>query len=221
MIRKYAVLWKSDHCKVVYADNHQLSELVKWNKGSTFKTLSHMEYPSASKFMAAACGILSQPLLTEDDMPYRTWGKRKDNLSESSRIIQVYSNKCHCRKCQKKFQVNTVVNRTAVVETVSGGTVNINVMFCRGCWQYFVSLVTLKHHKELYDGLLMECRPDSDIDTNSLSWFNFAPDTVLSRCGYTVKEGISQEYRHAILSYLLDSGKADKGEIIEHINNSI
>ena len=219
--RKYAVLWECSQCIAVYADNYQLSELVEWNKGASFKTAYPVEYPNAREFMVAVCGIYSGPLLTEDDMPYRNWGKHKDNLSESGRIIRVYSNKCQCRKCQKKFQVNTVVNRTAVVETVSGGTVKINVMFCRGCGQYFVSLVTLKHHKELYEGLLMECRTDSDIDANKLNWFNFAPDTVLSRCGYTVKEGVSQEYRHAILSYLLDSGRADKGEIIENINNSI
>ncbi len=219
--KKYAVLWECDHCKAVYADNRQLSELVEWNKGSTFKTVYPVEYPNAEKFMAAACGKQSLPLLTENDMPYRAWGKHKDNLSESNRVIQVYANKCQCRKCQKKFQVDTVVNRTAVVETVAGGTVNINVMFCRGCGQYFVSLVTLKHHKKLYDGLLMECRTDSDIDASNFSWFNFAADTVLSRCGYTVKEGVSQEYRHAVLSYLLDSGKTSKGEIIENISNSV
>ena len=56
--------------------------------------------------------------------------------------------------------------------------------------------------------------------TNS-SWLNFQPDSILSRCGYSVKEGISQNYRQTVLAYILDSKKATKHEILEMISGFI
>lgn len=133
----------------------------------------------------------------------------------------MYSNKCHCQKCEDKYKLVTTVNRTAVVDTIEGKIENINVMFCKGCGQYFVSIVTLDQYKTIYGGLLIECRLPPDLISNQQSWFDFAPDSVLSRCGYTVKEGVPQEHRQAVLRYILETGKATKYEITEKIKSFI
>ena len=94
-------------------------------------------------------------------------------------------------------------------------------MYCKGCGQYYVNLAVLKQYQQLYGGLLAEFRFDSDVASDEYSRFHFAPDSILSRCGYTVKSGVTMQYRHRILAYLLDSGKAQKHEIIEKINSFI
>ena len=94
-------------------------------------------------------------------------------------------------------------------------------MYCKGCGQYFISLSALRQYKQFYGGLLAEFHFASDVSTDVYGQFHFAPDSILSRCGYTVRSGVREQYRHAILSYLLDSGKARKYEIIEKINSFI
>ena len=220
-IMKYALLWNCTHCNTVYADQSQLSDLRRWNENTSFETVSPAQFSSPAKLMSAARLSISAAKLGSDDMPYKVKNTSTENISEGSRIIQVYANKCHCQRCRNKFSVDTMINRTAVVQTIRNETVKINVMFCQGCGQYFVSLAILEHYKNLYGGLLMECRTADDVDADKLNWFHFAPDTILSRCGYSVKNGISEEYRHAVLSYIMDSGKAKKYEIIEKINSFI
>lgn len=156
-----------------------------------------------------------------EPLPLEMLGSEIENISSKGKIVQVYVNKCHCQKCEAKYHRVTITNRTAVVDTVERGAVNINVMFCMGCGQYFVSIVTLEQFKSIYGGLLAECVIPNDINLREYSWINFAPDTVLSRCGYTVKEGISRSYRQTVLQYILESGKASKYEIIEKINSFI
>ena len=221
VISKYAVLWECQSCNALYADNQQLFDLRRWNDNTSFKTISVQDYNSPKNLMRAANCHIPGKLLTEEDMPFKYWGKESENLSSGSKIIQVYASRCHCQKCRNKYDTDTMVNRTAIVETIKGSNVKINVMYCRGCGQYFVSLAVLEQYKNLYGGLLMECRTSSDIDPDKLNWFHFAPDTVLSRCGYTVKSGVDVQYRHTILAYILDSGKAQKYDIIEKINGFI
>ena len=221
VISKYAVLWECKQCKALYADNQQLYDLRRWNENTTFQTISVGDFVSAKSLMQAASCHIAGELLTEKDMPYRCWDDKSENLSSGSKLIQVYASKCHCQKCRNRYNTDTMVNRTAVVETIRGGTVKINVMYCRGCGQYFVSLAVLEQYKNIYGGLLMECKTSSDIDADRLNWFHFAPDTILSRCGYTVKSGVTEQYRQRVLAFILDSGKASKHEIIEKINSFI
>lgn len=138
---------------------------------------------------------------TLEPLPFEMLGSELENISSKSKTVRVYISKCHCLKCETKYNRVTTINRTAVVDTVEGGTVNINVMFCMGCGQYFVSVVTLEQYKSIYGGLLAECIVPNDVNLSQYSWINFAPDTVLSRCGYTVKEGISRSYRQAVLHF--------------------
>lgn len=154
-------------------------------------------------------------------LPYEDLPGGVENISRESKVVQVYANKSHCQECENRYGRVTTVNRTAVVDTLDGKTENINVMFCKGCGQYFVSVVTLEQYKTLYGGLLIECRLPPDLMPNQQACFDFAPDSVLSRCGYTVKEGVHQEHRQAVLRYILETSKATKHEIIERINRLI
>lgn len=150
-------------------------------------------------------------------------GKPLPNLSygpENSKVY-VYKDKCHCSACQKKYGQNTIRNRAALVKTTTGETVKVNVEFCVGCGRYFMNITSLNQYRKRYGSLLMECMMDTDAFYTNSAWLGFAPDTILSRCGYSVKEGIPRTHREAVLAYVLDSGKATKYEVLEIISRFI
>jgi hypothetical protein len=72
----------------------------------------------------------------------------------------------------------------------------------------------------MYHGLLFECSFDNEVARKD-NPFGFAPDSLLSRCGYSVKTTESQADRQAVLRYILDSKKATKWEITEMITGFI
>ena len=76
-------------------------------------------------------------------------------------------------------------------------------------------------YRRTHGGLLLEYRFTGELAENNSAEYNFAPDSILSRCGYTVQHGVSEAYRRAVLRYILDSGKATKREIIELITGFI
>lgn len=150
-------------------------------------------------------------------------GRPLPNLSfelKTSRVL-VYANNCHCTACHKKYQQNTIRNRAALVKTVEGKTVKINVEFCVGCGRYFINITSFQQYRRKYGPILLECEMDQELVNHNQVWFDFAPDTVLSRCGYSVKKGIPRTHREAVLAYILDSGKATKYEILEIISKFI
>ena len=59
---------------------------------------------------------------------YRTC-QREKNL--------IYTNKCHCTKCAFRFTIDTMIARTAVVDTISGKQAKVTVMYCQGCGEYY------------------------------------------------------------------------------------
>ena len=59
------------------------------------------------------------------------------------------------------------------------------------------------------------------IFNRQISNASFASDSVLSRSGYSVKAGVSREYRQRILREIMESGKATKREIVELISGFI
>lgn len=221
VIKKHANLQGCQHCKAVFADKQQIYSIRTENYKKKVHTISPLSYQNAKAMMDGTKLTPQQEEASKLPLPYEDMVNGVENISRESKVVQVYVNKCHCQKCENKYKRVTTVNRTAVVDTLDGSTANINVMFCKGCGQYFVSIVTLEQYKTIYGGILMECKVSHDFSPNQYSWFDFAPDSILSRCGYTVKEGVSRDYRQAILRYILETGKATKYEIIEKINSFI
>ena len=221
IIKKYTNLQSCRHCKAVFADKEQLYSIRTENYEKKIHTISPLSYQNAKAMMESTKLTPQQEEATKLPLPFEDRTSGIENISRESKVVQVYANKCHCQKCENKYKRITTVNRTAVVDTLDGSTANINVMFCKGCGQYFVSIVTLEQYKTIYGGLLIECKVSHDFSPNQYSWFDFAPDSILSRCGYTVKEGVSRDYRQAILRYILETGKSTKYEIIEKINSFI
>lgn len=221
MINKRATLQGCRQCGAVFADRQQMNAIKNDNFKKKVYTISPYNYQNAGAMMEATKLSPQREGEGNQQLPYEDLPGGVENISRENKVVQVYSNKCHCQKCENKYKRVTTVNRTAVVDTIEGKTENINVMFCKGCGQYFVSIVTLDQYKTIYGGLLIECRLPPDLIPNQQSWFDFAPDSVLSRCGYTVKEGVPQEHRQAVLRYILETGKATKYEIIEKINSFI
>lgn len=221
IIKKHANLHGCRYCKAVFADKRQISSIQTENDKKIVHTILPRFYQDAKSLMDATKLTPQQEEASKLPLPYEDMVNGVENISRESKVVQVYTNRCHCQKCENKYKRITTVNRTAVVDTLDGTAANINVMFCKGCGQYFVSIVTIEQYKTIYGGVLMECEVSRDFSSNQYSWFDFAPDSILSRCGYTVKEGVSRDYRQAILRYILETGKATKYEIIEKINSFI
>ena len=110
--------------------------------------------------------------------------------------------------------------RTATVFTASGIPVKINVQFCMGCGQYFLSLRSFYAYKKMYGPLDFQFILD-EVSPEVLDWDKFAADSVLSQNGYSVKAGVSAAQRQRVLAYLLDNHIAEKHEIIALLSQFI
>lgn len=218
---RFASVRACSFCDAAFADEDQLDIIKKYSATKTIYTISPSDYADPRDMMLAAMDVPSASAKNSIVLPCQKESYTSENISHESKVVQVFANKCHCTQCESKFKCSTMINRTAIVDTVCGSSEKINVMFCQGCGQYFVNIVTLEHYKNIFGGILAEFKMDHSIKSDQYSWLNFAPDTVLSRCGYSVKEGMSAEYRHAILRYILETGKASKYEIIEKISSFI
>ena len=135
--------------------------------------------------------------------------------------VLVYAERCHCTACERKYGKDTIQNRTALVETISHHTAQVTVQYCVGCGKYYMNMTTFQQYCKKYGGILLECIMEPELCRQNASWLNFRPDTILSRCGYSVREGIPEQHRQAVLAYILDSGRASKHEILELISGFI
>lgn len=211
-------------CKVVLMDENRMDEVRRQANGKSIFTLKAESYQTPQALMNAALEHPKQKLENSKNsmtLPFDKDIERIENLSLIKRHILIYAHNCHCHTCNKKYQTNTIRNRTAVVQTISGETINVNVMFCAGCGRYYMNLKAFEEYRKVYKGLLFECVFSTDIPPKDSAWFGFAPDSILSRCGYNVKAQTSEDYRRAVLRYILDSGKATKYEIIEKLSDFI
>ena len=211
-------------CKVVLMDENRMDEVRRQANGKNIFTLKAESYQTPQALMNAVLEYPKQKLENSKNstpLPFDKDIERIENLSSIKRHILIYAHNCHCHTCNKKYQTNTIRNRTAVVQTISGETINVNVMFCAGCGRYYMNLKAFEEYRKVYKGLLFECVFSADIPSKDSAWFGFAPDSILSRCGYNVKAQTSEDYRRAVLRYILDSGKATKYEIIEKLSDFI
>ena len=154
-----------------------------------------------------------------------TLSKPSDNVNlsydlEPEKKILIYSHKCHCSKCANIFGHDTIINCNAMVSTKKGSNAKVTVQYCTGCGNYFMNYETFEMYNQLYHGLLFECSFDNGI-VGKDNPFGFAADSLLSRCGYSVKATENQSDRQAVLRYILDSKKATKWEITEMITGFI
>ena len=223
--------WYCLTCKIPFIDSKTEMQLLK--------TLSpNMIYVFDAKACSTPQELLERAkkrILVHDERVQTTPQSKEKNsgvfLEESDTVpnlsylpntkVFVYSEKCHCTKCEKKYKTNTIQNRTALVETITHQTVQVTVQFCRCCGKYYMNLQTFRQYCKKYGGILLECTMEPELYQTNSSWLNFHPDSILSRCGYSVKEGISQNYRQTVLAYILDSKKATKHEILEMISGFI
>lgn len=144
------------------------------------------------------------------------------NLSElpANQKIMLYSQKCHCYKCAKKFSQDTIVDCTAYVSTKRGNVVPVTAQYCSGCSTFFMNYEVFESYNRKYGGLKFNCELDRSYISRGAN-IGFADDSFLSRAGYSVKASVSQRKRQVILAELLDSGQATKWEITEKISEFI
>ena len=156
-------------------------------------------------------------------LPYADGRSKPINLSSERATVWVYENKCRCLACERKYQQKTITNRTAVVQNAMRENIHVDVMFCMGCGKYFVNVLTLEMKEKMYGILMFERRYMGTLAQKQVSRFNFAEDSILSRYGYSVadKDGISREYRQAILTYIMEAVGIGKNEIEEKIKEFI
>jgi hypothetical protein len=134
--------------------------------------------------------------------------------------VNLYSLFCHCSACIEKYGTDTIVDCNALVATRKGALERVTVQFCQGCGRYFMNYATFEAYNKRYGGILCECT-FSNVNGQYENEFGFAPDSILSRCGYSVKAEISQDERQCILQFILDSGRASKWELQELMSRFI
>ena len=210
-------------CDVVFFDAGQEREIRRRAKESRIFTIDAFKYTSGSDLMKAASQEPRKNLRYSDSvrLPYEFEEASRPNLSSEQKAVFIYAKKCHCRACLNKYGVNTLKNRTAVVKTIDKRNVEVNVMFCMGCGRYYMNYSSFEEYRKKYGGLLFEYKFTGELLDRDSHFLNMASDSILSRCGYTVQAGVSKEYRQAVLSYILESQKATKSQIIELITNFI
>ena len=137
----------------------------------------------------------------------------------NSNYIKVMKIICHCKSCEILFGTNTIINKTAEVETLSGKIVQIDVQFCYRCCEYYIDYNSLQNYESKFGRLLLERYYDVDIDTRYYK--TYKPDTILSRCGYRAQENDRRTDRQRVIEYILESRKAEKFELKEILSGFI
>lgn len=172
---------------------------------------------SVKRIQSSSKELLQEKTYEDDDI----WHS-KVNLSEisASQKIMLYSRKCHCYKCAKKFSQDTIVDCTAYVSTKRGNVVPVTAQYCSGCSTFFMNYEVFESYNRKYGGLKFNCQLDRSYIGRGTN-IGFSDDSFLSRAGYSVKASVSQRKRQVILAELLDSGQATKWEITEKISEFI
>ncbi len=219
----YTHAHKCTVCNIVFFDTAQEQEVRRRAGQAHVYTLKANDYEDSTALMHAAeqDPPATLPRQKSPKLPFDFDETVISNISKESKVILVYAKKCHCYGCQKKYGVNTIRNRAAIVDTLSGKSVQVNTMFCIGCGRYFMNYTSFSQYSKHYGGFLLEFRFTLELQDKVGNYMNFAADSVLSRCGYRVREGFPKEHRRAILQYILDTGKASKKQIVELLSGFI
>lgn len=228
----YFTITGCDNCNIPLSTAKDLEKIRKLANEGTVKILYASHYPNVKQVIAAGQQKVVEipayvPTQTKakKELPFtpKTWTSELPDLSSisQSRKVLVFAKKCMCASCRKKFNQNTIVDRTVAVFSSNGTPVKINVQFCMGCGQYFLALRSFYAYRKMYGSLNFQFVLDEDVTPEMLDWDKFAADSVLSRNGYSVKAGVSILQRQKALSYILDNHIAEKHEIITLLNQFI
>lgn len=227
----YFIVTGCSRCNLPLATHKDLERIRAHTKGRIVKILYASRFSQASAVIAEGQKKVMEipayiPPATEAQsiLPFapKTWARELPDLSRisQSRKVLVFARKCTCATCRETFKQDTIVARTATVFTASGIPVKINVQFCMGCGQYFLSLRSFYAYKKMYGPLDFQFILD-EVSPEVLDWDKFAADSVLSQNGYSVKAGVSAAQRQRVLAYLLDNHIAEKHEIIALLSQFI
>lgn len=228
----YFIVTGCNNCNMPLATKKDLERIRRHTNGGVIKMLYATHFTKAKKAISAGQQKVSEipvyvppPEETGITLPFapKTWSPEFPDLSSisQSRKVLVFAKKCMCASCRKKFNQNTIVDRTVAVFSSNGTPVKINVQFCMGCGQYFLALRSFYAYRKMYGSLNFQFVLDEDVTPEMLDWDKFAADSVLSRNGYSVKAGVSILQRQKALSYILDNHIAEKHEIITLLNQFI
>ena len=217
----------SDKCNVYFAYGSDMKELRRiaapYHIEFIDKTYSHAyafladvfscpkpikkEYGMTSPNFQQGQEIKDNPLPPEDIQ-----SKQEDNTG----LLIIYKNKCHCLLCEHRFGKSSIENRAMYIDCIWGEDILVHVQFCRTCGMYYMSDVALRLTEMNYGRIFIE-REFDDFD-----WASFKgelnPESLLHRFGYNANENSRENERHAILKHLLDTGRFEKYEIINHLS---
>lgn len=220
---RYAHSRYCSSCDIIFFDAEQEKEVRRRASDSKVYSLDAGKFKTATELMNAAKSEPIAAKLVQQNIrfPHEFDAKVIPNLTREHKEILVYAKKCHCTSCMSRYGVETIRNRTAVIDTEQGKQIEVNTMFCIGCGKYFMNYTSFEQYRRTYGGIMLEFRFTGELLNKQSSYSTFASDSVLSRCGYSVKAGVSREYRQGVLRYILESRKATKREIVELISGFI
>lgn len=150
---------------------------------------------------------------------------QKNNTNEQVNVdyVTVYSIKSICLSCRSKGLSMNMTSGTLIVFAERGMKVGINVERCNHCGHFYIDEESLRMYEKRYGVVLLERRNEIESKTcyGTVGYDNYQEDTILSRCSYKADGTQSIETRRAIIRFILDSGKSNKGELKTILNTFI
>lgn len=132
----------------------------------------------------------------------------------STDTLYVYSGRIRCIRDK-----HNIVCANAHIETASGETAILNVNCCLNCNRFYISYDEYSRYMEKYKSLLTRIVL---VDENGNSSFtnNFAAESTLKLCGYTVSQekGFTSKERANLLANIIHNRIVSKSDVIQHLN---
>lgn len=172
---------------------------------------------SIPKFRYRAIDVLSRKEMEELNKSI----PKKYSIDEITYII-VYKHHCTCLGCEKKDHFPVMREYALYVNNIEGDIIKVPVFQCSVCGRFFVSDELLKRFEKACGRLLFERRSEAKEFgiREAYNEYEYAEDTVLSRCGYSTRIE-NPKTRWDILEYILNTRKATKAEVCNILSSFI
>lgn len=205
-------------------------------KNSEINMIVHMRLPLASSAIEAIkakksefeCNGYRYQIIEYTIYDHKFFGSKKRKVVDLFKdqkpcTIYIYKTKCHCISCERKYGFNSIENRTAVISTLSGSLVTVDVQFCKHCGSYYIDAESLEMYENKFGPLRFKREFVNEIDSSiGNRHIEYSFDSVLTEYGYNARQdGPSSAERRAILSEIIGNGIASKYEIKEHLSSLI
>jgi len=156
------------------------------------------------------CEIIDIPELVIGDLQI------KKVLSYADFVIKSSIHKCI-------YQKHRIEEITAVVPMLCDNQVQyveVPAGYCRTCNVYYIFDEFYKHLLSMGTILCQEYTRDEFLHRSRGGTYNFAEESILRKCGYTVNKqiGLGQDERQRILELLVDYDVVDKQKICNHLS---